>query len=322
MNVEFLYCYFSIILNIFRQELIICSSPFFQLINKMNVKLFKTTEGIVLQYNEKHYLVNEDWDALINRNALHDHLVALSKNSGAISEEDALKYCTENILPPVGRQEVWAAGVTYLRSREARKEESAESGGADLYDKVYQADRPELFFKSMPHRVQGHEQELNIRRDSAWNVPEPECTLFINSAGTVQAYSIGNDMSSRSIEGENALYLPQAKVYEKSAAIGPCLYVPAEPLPLTTTIAMRILRNGTCLYDDSTILNRMKRSFDELAGYLFRECIFPDGCFLMTGTCLVPPNDFTLMENDRVEISIGGIGMLANTISTRKDGYT
>jgi 2-dehydro-3-deoxy-D-arabinonate dehydratase len=198
-------------------------------------------------------------------------------------------------------------------------EESAGSGAADLYDKVYAAERPELFFKSMPHRVAGHDQVVFIRRDSNWNVPEPELTLYINSRGSIAAYTVGNDMSSRSIEGENALYLPQAKIYERSAALGPCLYVPKEPLPAGTPIRMSIHRDGQLKYADETQIGRMKRSFTELAGYLYRECDFQNGCFLMTGTCLVPPNDFTLLPGDVVSISIDPIGRLVNTISYKPE---
>ncbi|HTD41154.1 MAG TPA: fumarylacetoacetate hydrolase family protein, partial [Mucilaginibacter sp.] len=256
-----------------------------------------------------------DWDTLINREGLYAYLAELISELPILTETMAAAHINESLLPPIGKQEVWAAGVTYMRSREARMEESADSGAADLYDKVYAAERPELFFKSMPHRVAGHNQQVYIRRDSSWNVPEPEMTLFINSKGNIQGYTIGNDMSSRSIEGENALYLPQAKIFERSAALGPCLYVSKEPVSLDTAIKMSISRNGEEVYHDETSISRMKRTFPELAGYLYRECDFPDGSFLMTGTCLVPPNDFTLQENDVVSISIDHIGTLVNTIS-------
>jgi 2-dehydro-3-deoxy-D-arabinonate dehydratase len=183
---------------------------------------------------------------------------------------------------------------------------------------VYEAERPELFFKSTPARAVGHGQQVHIRKDSTWDVPEPELTLFINSYGHIQGYTIGNDMSSRSIEGENPLYLPQAKVYEKSAAIGPCLYVPENPLPPETEIHMQILRNNEVQYKDAVPISQMKRSHQELAGYLFRECDFPDGCYLMTGTCLVPDNSFTLQENDVVEITIPPIGTLVNYVAVNK----
>jgi 2-dehydro-3-deoxy-D-arabinonate dehydratase len=279
------------------------------------MKLYKLSAGIILQHNNASYLIQYDWDGLINREGLYDYLSEITPELPVLTEAMATAHITESLLPPIGKQEVWAAGVTYLRSREARMEESADSGAADLYDKVYAAERPELFFKSMPHRVAGHGQQVYIRRDSSWNVPEPEMTLFINSKGNIQAYTIGNDMSSRSIEGENALYLPQAKIYERSAALGPCLYVPEQPVPADTAIKMDINRNGAEVYKDETSISRMKRSFPELAGYLYLECDFPNGSFLMTGTCLVPPNDFTLQENDVVSISIDHIGILVNTVS-------
>jgi 2-dehydro-3-deoxy-D-arabinonate dehydratase len=219
------------------------------------------------------------------------------------------------LLPPIGSQEVWAAGVTYLRSRDARMEEAKAAGGGDFYDKVYDAERPELFFKALPHRVAGHKQEVYIREDSTWNVPEPELTLFINSSGEIRGYTVGNDMSSRSIEGENPLYLPQAKVYEKSAALGPCLYIAEEPIPADTAISMTIYRDEKVCFQDSIQLNRMKRSLPELADYLCRGFEFPNGSFLMTGTCLVPDNDFTLKAQDVVEISIENIGTLVNTVA-------
>ncbi|HTK19383.1 MAG TPA: fumarylacetoacetate hydrolase family protein [Mucilaginibacter sp.] len=279
------------------------------------MKLYKLSAGIILQHNHANYLIQNDWDTLINRDGLYGYLNEIAPGLPVLTEAIAAAHINESPLAPIGKQEVWAAGVTYLRSREARMEESADSGAADLYDKVYAAERPELFFKALPHRVAAHNQEVYIRRDSSWNVPEPEMTLFINSKGNIQGYTIGNDMSSRSIEGENALYLPQAKIYERSAALGPCLYVPEEPVSLETAIKMSISRNGKEVYNDETNIGRMKRTFPELAGYLYRECDFPNGSFLMTGTCLVPGNDFTLQENDVVSISIDHIGTLVNTIS-------
>jgi len=283
------------------------------------MKLYKLAQGVILSHERISYLFEGDWDALVNNEELHTYLSGLIPGLPQVTEEKALEEITRNLAPPIGNQEVWAAGVTYLRSREARMEESAGSGAADLYDKVYAAERPELFFKSMPHRVAGHNQPVYIRRDSTWNVPEPELALFINSKGNIQGYTIGNDMSSRSIEGENALYLPQAKIFERSAALGPCLYVPAEPIPADTPIKMNIHRNEQLMYADETNIGRMKRSLTELAGYLYRECDFRDGCFLMTGTCLVPPNDFTLLPGDVISISIDPIGQLVNTISYKPE---
>jgi 2-dehydro-3-deoxy-D-arabinonate dehydratase len=279
------------------------------------MKLYKLSAGIILQHNNANYLIQNDWDILINRDGLYSYLQQITPELPILTEAMAAVHINESLLPPIGKQEVWAAGVTYLRSREARMEESADSGAADLYDKVYAAERPELFFKALPHRVAGHNQQVYIRRDSSWNVPEPEMTLFINLKGNIQGYTIGNDMSSRSIEGENALYLPQAKIYERSAALGPCLYVPEEPVSLDTAIKMNINRNGSEVYSDETNIGRMKRTFPELAAFLYRECDFPGGSFLMTGTCLVPGNDFTLRENDVVSISIDHIGTLVNTVN-------
>ena len=234
-----------------------------------------------------------------------------------INEQESNGLIADYLLAPIGSQELWAAGVTYLKSRDARMEESKDSGGADCYQKVYEAERPELFFKSLPHRVSGHGGKVNIRKDSTWNVPEPELTLFLNSAGTIQGYTIGNDMSSRSIEGENPLYLPQAKMYERSAAIGPCLYIPEKPISPDTMIRLKIKRGNEIMFAAETAISRMKRSLTELAAYLFREFDFATGCFLMTGTCLVPPNDFTLWEKDIVEITIDDIGTLTNIISVK-----
>jgi 2-dehydro-3-deoxy-D-arabinonate dehydratase len=284
------------------------------------MKLYRTTKGIVLERGENYYLVDKGWDELINRDGLHAYLQAVTAKAKALSAEEAAGWCEREVLPTIGTQEVWAAGVTYLRSRDARMEESKDSGGADFYDKVYAAERPELFFKSLPHRVAGHGEVVYIRRDSTWNVPEPELVLYINSNGNIVGYTIGNDMSSRSIEGENPLYLPQAKVYERSAALGPCLYVPQEPISAATGIHMSISRSGAEVYSGSVEIGRMKRSLTELAEYLYRALAFDTGCYLMTGTCLVPSNDFTLKEGDRVEIRIDGIGLMVNSISYATNG--
>jgi 2-dehydro-3-deoxy-D-arabinonate dehydratase len=275
------------------------------------MQLYKTTHGNLLVHNGSVFMMEENWDALINRDSLEEYLLLKAGNA---QKGDAGWLSDGYAVAPIGQQEVWAAGVTYLRSRDARMEESQESGAATLYDMVYEADRPELFFKAIAQRVAGHGEQVYIRRDSAWNVPEPELTLYINSNGNIQGYTVGNDMSSRSIEGENALYLPQAKIYEKSAALGPCLYVTASPIGNDTAIKLVIKRNGAMVYTDATTIAQLKRSFTELTGYLFSECDFPQGCFLMTGTCLVPPPEFTLQENDVVEITIDHIGTLVNTI--------
>ena len=278
--------------------------------------LYKTAKGNILKHEEKCYLVEGDWDSIINHENLYQSLLDIAGNAAAIKEQQCVEML-EQVLPPIGNQEVWAAGVTYLRSRDARMEESEDSGAADCYQRVYEADRPELFFKSLAHRVMGHGQTVNIRKDSTWSVPEPELALYINSRGSIQAYTIGNDMSSRSIEGENPLYLPQAKMYEGSAALGPCLYIIAEPISADTTIQMSITRNNEKLFDDGTSINRMKRSLTELAEWLYKEFDFASGAFLMTGTCVVPPSDFTLNVGDKVDIDIEGIGRLTNFIGMR-----
>lgn len=281
--------------------------------------LFKTSNGIILKHEGNSYLMDQDWDTLVNQPDLYQYLLQHSAEAKMIPEEDTDDFIHNYLKPPIGSQEVWAAGVTYLKSRDARIEESENAGGADYYQKVYEAKRPELFFKALPHRVAGHNQKVNIRKDSAWNVPEPELTLFINSQGKVQGYTIGNDMSSRSIEGENPLYLPQAKVYENSAAIGPCLYITNKPLPPQTKIEIKIIRKWEDVFLESTTISRIKRSFEELAAYLYNETDFSSGCYLMTGTCIVPPNNFTLQENDIIEITIDEIGTLRNFVALKNN---
>jgi len=281
------------------------------------MKLYNTPAGIVLVWKDKAYDIFEGWDELVNRDSLYSYLLAITNNTSPIKDVD-IKSIGIDVLAPIESQEVWAAGVTYLRSREARMEESKQSGGADFYQKVYDANRPELFFKALPHRVVGNGDEVNIRRDSVWNVPEPELTLFINSKGNIQGYTIGNDMSSRSIEGENPLYLPQAKSYEKSAALGPCLWVPENPISPKTAVSISILRNSETVFSGSILLSQMKRTLTELSSWLFRECDFKKGVYLMTGTGIVPPDHFTLAVGDKVIISIEGIGQLENTVALKK----
>ncbi len=278
------------------------------------MKLFRTKSGAVISHDDAHYLLPGNWDQLINRDHLYEHIVETIRTQP--KNDDLRAVIDHELLAPIGNQEVWAAGVTYYRSREARMEESKVS--ASFYDLVYEAERPELFFKAIAQRVVGHGEVVNIRKDSTWNVPEPELTLFINQGGAIQGYTIGNDMSSRSIEGENPLYLPQAKTFERCAALGPCLYLTREPISADTTIAMEITRRGKVSYSDSVQINRMKRKHSELTSFLFRECEFPYGCFLMTGTCLVPPTDFTLQVNDVITIRIDGIGVLSNRVGEKE----
>jgi 2-dehydro-3-deoxy-D-arabinonate dehydratase len=273
------------------------------------VKLYRTTRGPVIETGGSHYLAAAaDWDALFNHDDLAGALREMTRHAAAVTLDAA------DVLAPIGRQEVWAAGVTYFRSRSARIEESKAAGGGDFYDRVYQATRPELFFKATPHRVSGPGGPLRIRRDAGWNVPEPELALAVNARGTIVGYTIGNDMSSRDIEGENPLYLPQAKVYAECCGLGPALYVTAAPLDPTTEIRIEVRRGGQAAFAGQCELSSMKRRPAELVEYLFRDNVFPDGCFLLTGTGIVPPDDFTLQPGDEVRITIDPIGTLTNTI--------
>ncbi len=232
----------------------------------------------------------------------------------ALQQRDAAIPLGEvQLLAPIDRQEVWAAGVTYKRSQTARMEESEAS--ASCYDLVYKSDRPELFLKATPHRVSGPGEPLRIRWDASWNVPEPELALVITRDKRLVGFTIGNDMSSRDIEGENPLYLPQAKVYNQCAGLGPCITLcEAMPSRQETGIRLTIERAGEPVFEGETNVDQMARSFEDLIDYLGREQTFPDGVILMTGTGVVPDNDFTLQDGDTVHISIDGIGTLTNPI--------
>jgi 2-dehydro-3-deoxy-D-arabinonate dehydratase len=274
------------------------------------MKLYKTIQGIVVESAGNFYqLADADWDELLNRQGL---LQFLKESVGGLAP--LAGYSLTDVLAPIGSQEVWAAGVTYYRSRTARIEESKDAGGGDFYDRVYAAERPELFFKATPHRVAGQGQKVKIRSDSKWNVPEPELTLAVNSRGEIFGYSIGNDMSSRDIEGENPLYLPQAKVYDMSCGLGPCILVTDEPLPPSTRIRLQIVRAAETVFDGSTELATMKRTPKELVEFLFRDNRFPVGCLLLTGTGVVPPDSFTLLSGDEIHITIDTIGTLTNIV--------
>jgi 2-dehydro-3-deoxy-D-arabinonate dehydratase len=278
------------------------------------MRIFRTEQGIVIDNEGKYFKVaDEDWDPFINRKNLHQHLQHKIKTLNA--DESLGRLISAKLLAPIQNQEIWASGVTYLRSREARMEEAKDAGAGDFYARVYEAERPELFFKATASRVVGNGGEVRIRRDSKWNVPEPELTLFISSEGTIEGYTVGNDMSSRDIEGENPLYLPQAKSYDASAAIGPCIYVPGKPIDADTMIYLNINRQNKNVFSGDISINRMKRAHTELVEYLFRETSFPFGVFLMTGTGIVPPDHFTLATGDEVQISIDGIGTLSNTVA-------
>lgn len=276
------------------------------------MKLYNTTKGIIIEKDNAFFRAEADWDTFINNDNIHRDTLALIS---ALEPDAGLrKWLEKELLPPIGKQEIWAAGVTYFRSREARMEESKEAGGGDFYDRVYHAGRPELFFKSPAYRAVGHGQKVRIRGDSGWNVPEPELTLAITSGGKIIGYTIGNDMSSRDIEGENPLYLPQAKSYDGAAAIGPCIYMPGGALPQDTAIRMEIARNGVPVFKGETDIGQIKRKFTELVEYLYRETTFPYGCLLMTGTGIVPPDSFTLDHGDEIRIRISRIGTLVNIV--------
>lgn len=276
------------------------------------MKLYKTKHGPVLEDRGEFYQLPEtDWDVLLNRHDLELVLTSMSRRAHRLAGFDP----QTEALPPISRQEVWAAGVTYFRSRTARMEEAKAAGGGDFYDRVYNAERPELFFKASPRRVVGTGQKIRIRRDSHWNVPEPELTLVINSLGEIIGYTVGNDMSSRNIEGENPLYLPQAKVYTACCGLGPSILIRQRPLDPTTEIEMEIRREGATVFRGHTDLTNLKRSPQELVDYLFREDEFPDGCFLLTGTGIVPPDEFTLEPGDEIRITIEPIGTLINIVT-------
>ncbi|MBO0722577.1 MAG: fumarylacetoacetate hydrolase family protein [Blastocatellia bacterium] len=275
------------------------------------MKLYKTRYGAVLEDNGMYYRLPEnDWDVLLDRDDHESILTGMSRHSTGVAYFNPVT----DALAPIGRQEVWAAGVTYYRSRTARMEEAKTAGGGDFYQRVYDAPRPELFLKATPHRVVGNGGGVRIRRDSQWNVPEPELTLAVNSFGQIIGYTIGNDMSSRDIEGENPLYLPQAKVYAQSCALGPAILISNQPLAPRTVILMEIVRAGRVEFHGETDLGNLKRSPEELVEYLFRDNSFPYGCFLLTGTGIVPPDDFTLQEGDEIRITIEPIGTLINHV--------
>jgi 2-dehydro-3-deoxy-D-arabinonate dehydratase len=276
---------------------------------KIFMKLFRTANAIWVDYDGFTVQIeNESWDSLVTRDDIVSYLAAA--RNGAKATADVFQQA----LAPIGSQEVWAAGVTYYRSRDARMEESKSAGGGDFYDRVYDAPRPELFFKATPNRVVGPGDRVAIRDDASWSVPEPELTLLVTPSGKITGYTIGNDMSSRDIEGENPLYLPQAKVYDRSCALGPCILILDHPLDPATEIRMEIQRSGKNEFSDTTTLSAMKRDPAQLVEYLYRNNRFPNGCFLLTGTGIVPPDSFTLQHGDEIRITISGIGTLVNRV--------
>jgi 2-dehydro-3-deoxy-D-arabinonate dehydratase len=279
-------------------------------IGEEGVKLYRTSNGNYVEDGGNYFKLPESsWDALVTHEDLSGYLHSAVKSGKAASD-----FAAQKVEAPIGSQEVWAAGVTYYRSRDARMAEAKDAGGGDFYDRVYVAERPELFFKSTASRVAGPGGAVRIRSDANWSVPEPELTLLVNSRGQIVGYTVGNDMSSRDIEGENPLYLPQAKVYDRSCALGPCILIGSEPLPATTPIQVDIERAGHVEFSGTTTLTELKRAPKDLVGYLFRENAFPAGAFLMTGTGVVPPDSFTLASGDKIRITIDPIGTLENVV--------
>jgi len=272
------------------------------------MKLYKTVEGPVVEIERKFYQVGaDDFDALLNRDDLAEFLQAQARPDQATVQ-------TSQLLPPIGSQEVWASGVTYEVSREARFEEAKEADGGVFYRRVYNAERPELFFKANAFRVVGPGGVIRIRRDASWSVPEPEFVVVANRKGKIVGYTIGNDVSSRDIEGENPLYLPQAKVYNGSCSLGPAVGISDERLPTTTEIRLVIEREKKEVFRGTTSVAKIRRSFETLLEYLYRELEFPVGAYLFTGTGIVPPDEFTLRSGDVVRIAVDSIGELVNTV--------
>ncbi|HEY6456593.1 MAG TPA: fumarylacetoacetate hydrolase family protein [Steroidobacteraceae bacterium] len=274
------------------------------------MKLYRTGEGNFIEHEGGSYRVPEhSWDALIVHEDLHDYLLSVVAATNRVAN-----FAGARPLAPIGTQEVWAAGVTYYRSRDARMAESKDAGGGDFYDRVYSAERPELFFKASASRVAAPGEAVRIRSDAKWSVPEPELTLVIDPRGKIIGYTIGNDMSSRDIEGENPLYLPQAKIYDRSCALGPCILVARDPPPASTAIHLEIERAGKLEFSGATTLAQLRRKPAVLVDYLFRDNVFRTGAYLMTGTGVVPPDSLTLSAGDRLRITIDPIGTLENTV--------
>jgi 2-dehydro-3-deoxy-D-arabinonate dehydratase len=273
--------------------------------------LYKSANGFFVESGTSYYLLPDtSMDALVSHDDLHGYLTAIV-TAGVTSE----LFNVNSLEAPIEHQEVWASGVTYYRSRSARIEESKDAGGGDFYDRVYSAERPELFFKAVAHKVAGPAGDVKIRKDAKWSVPEPELTLLVSPRGEIVGYTIGNDMSSRDIEGANPLYLPQAKVYDRSCALGPGILIRKEPMPPTTRIGLEITRAGSIEFSASIELSEMKRDPQVLVEYLYRDQSFPHGCFLLTGTGIVPPDSFTLQSGDEIRITISEIGTLVNRVA-------
>ncbi|PHR92691.1 MAG: 2-hydroxyhepta-2,4-diene-1,7-dioate isomerase [Robiginitomaculum sp.] len=278
------------------------------------MKLYRTKTGVLLETGGAYYRVPcENWDDLINNDNIFQDLKQAIPTFSSVG--NGAREIEDGLLIPLQSQEIWASGVTYLRSKQGRQEESGATGGADFYQRIYEAERPELFFKANAARTSASGENIRIRKDSTWDVPEPELTLVMTASSKIIGYTIGNDVSSRSIEGENPLYLPQAKTYDGCAAVGPCILLTEAPLDPQTQIHLNIERAGTSIFSDSIAINQITRKFTDLAEFLYRECSFPYGALLMTGTGIVPDSGFTLKSGDVVSIEIDGIGRLKNAVA-------
>jgi len=272
------------------------------------MKLYRTTESILLERDSSFFKMQSHWDDLLCDPHLMEHLRDVQTRQETQAPDPS------TLIAPIANQEVWAAGVTYFKSREARMEESKVAGSDSFYDRIYDAIRPEIFFKATGRRVIGPGGAVRVRSDASWTVPEPELTLVINPRGEMIGYTIGNDMSSRDIEGENPLYLPQAKIYDGSCALGPCILITSQLLSSKTRIAIQISRASDIAFSGETTLADLKRTPQELIEFLYRDNSFPYGAFLMTGTGIIPDDKFTLVKGDNIKISIDGIGTLENHV--------
>jgi 2-dehydro-3-deoxy-D-arabinonate dehydratase len=272
--------------------------------------LYNTVGGAIVEWNGEYHAVPAEWDELFT----HPDPGRLLRQAARQATPSAGGAAPGELRAPIGAQEVWGAGVTYNRSRVARMSESKRAGGGDFYDRVYRAVRPELFFKASPHRVVGPGGVMHLRRDSSWIVPEPELTLAITARGKVFGYTIGNDLSCRDIEGENPLYLPQAKTYVGCAALGPGILLSRRPPPRVTAVRLEIRRRGRAVFTGDTRISEIRKPFSVLVEHLYRDNAFPAGCLLMTGTGIVPPGRFSLRRGDEVRITIEPIGTLVNTM--------
>jgi 2-dehydro-3-deoxy-D-arabinonate dehydratase len=275
--------------------------------------LYRTEQSPVIRHNDQWYRYpDKQWTELFQDDQLHETLKSFVSTA---APDDSIADSLDHVLTRITDQEIWASGVTYFRSKTARMDESKDAGGGDFYDRVYEAPRPEIFFKATAIRTVGHGQAMHLRDDSKWIVPEPELTLAISSGGKIIGYTVGNDLSCRDIEGENPLYLPQAKSFRDCAAIGPGIYLTDSPMDPETAIQLTIQRGSEQIVSDQTSLSQMKRSLDELVQWLFSNNDHPNGCFLMTGTGIVPADDFCLQSGDQVDITIDPIGTLSNTMA-------